>query len=137
VLGLDLVVAFRYHSSMSQPVKISDDLLLEARLTGELLKRSIAGQIEFWASLGRAIEPLLAGDRLLALQKSGKIRPLSEVLGSVDSPLGRRRVSAYLHEQPYPHYEPAPGKKGFLVRIDRDGKRTVGRFVGRRFKRAR
>ena len=41
---------------MSQPVKISDDLVLDARLTGEIVRRSIAGQIEFWAALGRAIE---------------------------------------------------------------------------------
>jgi hypothetical protein len=36
---------------MSQPVKLSDDLVLDARLVGELLERSIAGQIEFWAQL--------------------------------------------------------------------------------------
>ena len=44
---------------MSQPVKVSDSLVLDARLTGEVAERSIAGQIEFWARLGRAIEPLL------------------------------------------------------------------------------
>ena len=48
---------------MSQPVKISDALVLDARLTGEVTERSIAGQIEFWARLGRAIEPLLRGDQ--------------------------------------------------------------------------
>ena len=38
---------------MSQPVKLSDGLVLDARLTGEVFQRSIAGQIEFWARLGR------------------------------------------------------------------------------------
>ena len=33
---------------MSQPVKISDELILDARLTAEFAERSIAGQIEFW-----------------------------------------------------------------------------------------
>ena len=33
---------------MSQPVKISDELILDARLTAEIAERSIAGQIEFW-----------------------------------------------------------------------------------------
>ena len=60
------LVAQCYHYYMSQPVKISDELLLDARLTGEVAERSIAGQIEFWAHLGRAIEPLLAGSRALA-----------------------------------------------------------------------
>ncbi|MBX9692585.1 MAG: ParD-like family protein [Cyanobacteria bacterium] len=41
---------------MSQPVKLSDELVLDARLVSELGERSIAGQIEFWARLGRAIE---------------------------------------------------------------------------------
>ncbi len=121
---------------MSQPVKISDELILDARLTAELLKRSIAGQIEFWASLGRAIEPLLEGDKVLALQKSGEVKPLSGLLRSVDTPEGRRRVAAYLGDRPFPRYEPVPGKKGLLVRIDKSGRRTVGRFVGRQFQRA-
>lgn len=121
---------------MGQPVKISDELLLDARLTGALLQRSIAGQIELWASLGRALEPLLEGEKVLALRESGRVKPLSECLRSVDSPRGRRRVAAYLREQPFPHYEAAPGKSGLLVRLDKDGRRTLGRFVGRRFKSA-
>ena len=38
--------------------------------------------------------------------------------------------------RPFPHFEPAPGKAGLLIRIDEDGKRTVGRFVGREFRAA-
>jgi hypothetical protein len=56
---------------MSQIVKLSDDLILDARLTSEIAERSIAGQIEFWAKLGRAIEPLLAGIQVLALGRAG------------------------------------------------------------------
>ncbi len=123
--------------TMGQPVKISEDLLLDARLTGEIVKRSIAGQIEFWAQLGRAIEPLLDGAHVLALQKAGKVKPLSECLGSVDSPEGRRRLSEHLETRPYPHYEPAPGRPGLLVRIEKGGKRTTGRFIQRRFKACR
>ena len=32
---------------MSQPVKLSDSLVFDARMAGDLLERSIAGQIEF------------------------------------------------------------------------------------------
>jgi len=119
---------------MSQPVKISDELILDARLTAEVAERSIAGQIEFWAQLGRAIEPLLEGSRALALRRSGAAVPLSESLASVDSADGRRRVAEYLDSQPFPHYEPVPGSPGLLVRIDADGTRTTGRFVGREFR---
>lgn len=122
---------------MSQPVKLSDDVVLDARIIAELTERSIAGQIEFWASLGRALEPLLSGAQALALQRAGKVKPLSACLEVVDSPRGRRLVAEHLQTQPFPHYEPAPGRPGLLVRIDADGKRTIGRFFRRRFKAAR
>ena len=118
---------------MSQPVKVSDELLLDARVAGELVKRSIAGQIEFWAKLGRALEPLLRGDHVLALCRAGKVKPLSACLESVDSPAGRQRVAEHLKTGPYPHYEAAPGSPGMLLRIEADGRRTVGRFVNRQF----
>ena len=116
---------------MSQPVKVSDALVLDARLMGEATQRSIAGQIEFWARLGRAIETLLRGDQMLALCKAGKAKPLSSCIQTVDSAEGRRRLAEHLKSLPYPHYEPAPG--GFLVRIEANGKRTTGRFVSRKF----
>lgn len=119
---------------MSQPVKLTDALVLDARLAGEAFERSLTGQVEFWARLGRAIEPLLQGTQVLALCRNAAAQPLSACLEAVDSPAGRRRVAEYLKAQPYPHYEPAPEAKGYLVRIEADGKRTVGRFVNRQFK---
>ncbi len=44
------------HLWMSQPVKLSDDLVLDARLTGEAAERSIAGQVEYWASCSQPLE---------------------------------------------------------------------------------
>jgi hypothetical protein len=117
---------------MGQPVKISDTLLLDARLTGEIAERSIAGQIEFWARLGRAIEPLLRGDKALALRRSGDAVPLSKNFASVDSPEGHRRVAKQLKSLPFPHFE-AAGTPGLLVKIDANGTRTIGRFVNREF----
>jgi hypothetical protein len=121
---------------MSQPVKLSDELVLDARLTAEIAERSIASQIEFWAQLGRAIEPLLQGAQALALRRTGAVRPLSTLIASVDSPQGRERVAQYLEGRPFPHYEPAPERPGWLVRVDADGTRTLGRFVRREFKAA-
>jgi len=119
---------------MSQPVKLSDALVLDARLAGEAFERSITGQVEFWARLGRAIEPLLQGTQALALCRKAAAQRLSTCLDAVDSPAGRQRVVEFLHTQPFPHYEPAPNAPGLLVRIEADGKRTVGRFVNRQFK---
>ena len=118
---------------MSQPVKLSDELVLDARLTGEVTERSIAGQIEYWAQLGRAIEPLLQSDQAVALRRSHQARPLSACLESVDSTKGRQRVADYLKSRPHPHYEASSDHPGALVRTDADGTRTIGRFVNRQF----
>lgn len=118
---------------MSQPVKLSDSLVLDARLTADAAQRSIAGQIEFWAALGRAMEPLLRGREALALQKSGAARSLSDCVDSVDSPEGRRRVADYLKTRPFPHYEAAADRPELLIRIEENGRRTPGRFINRRF----
>lgn len=126
-------VALCYPDEMSLPVKLSDALVLDARLAGEALERSLTGQVEFWARLGRAIEPLLQGTQVLALCRSAKAQPLSACLETADSPDGRRRVSEYLEAQPFPHYEQAPNEPGYLVRIDVDGKRIIGKFVNRKF----
>src|SRR5207245_7144704 len=111
----------------------SDALVLDARLMGEVSQRSIAGQVEFWARLGRAVETLLRGDQMLALCKAGKAKPLSVCINSVDSPAGRKRLADHLKSLPYPHYEPVQGSAGLIVKIDANGKRTTGRFVKRKF----
>ncbi len=116
---------------MSQPVKLSDSLVLDARLAGETFERSIAGQVEFWARIGRSVDLLLEGQKVMALCR--KTRPLSECLESVDSPEGRQRVASFLESQPFPHYQPHPDRPGILLRIDADGKQTAGRFVNRQF----
>ena len=121
---------------MSQPVKLSDTLVLDARLTAETTERSIAGQIEFWAKLGRAVEPLLQGVQAMALSRAGAVRPISECLESADSPEGHKRVAEHLKTLPYPHYE-ASDTPGLLIRTTADGKRSTGRFVNRRFEVAK
>jgi hypothetical protein len=129
-------VAKGYLQAMGQPVKLSEALVLDARLTGEIAERSIAGQIEFWAGLGRAVESLLRADRALALKKRGEALPLSACLKSVNSRAGRARLAACLTARPYPHFEPA-SLPGLLVKIDADGTRTTGRFINREFRAAK
>lgn len=118
---------------MGQPVKLSDKLVLDARTVGAVAKRSIAGQVEFWARLGQSIEPLLRGDMALALQRSAAARSLGESIEAVDTTTGRDRVRAYLDSRPFPHFVPCPDEPAMLVRIDADGTRTRGRFVNRVF----
>ena len=114
-------------------MKLSDALVLDARLAGEAMERSIAGQVEFWARLGRAIDPLLNGSQAMAISRRGAARPVAELLAEIEKPAGRRRLAEHLAAQPFPHYEAHPTRPGILIRIDADGGRTTGRFVNRIF----
>jgi hypothetical protein len=118
---------------MAQPVKLSDALVLDARLEAELQQRSIAGQVEYWAKLGKLVDAVLDGrTRTEALQKGGA-RPLSELIATVDTAEGEVRLKAYLDSEPFPHFEAHPTRKGILVRVEADGTRSTGRFVDRQF----
>lgn len=41
---------------MATAVKVSDDLFKNAKIKSKIFKRSIAGQIEYWAKIGQMIE---------------------------------------------------------------------------------
>jgi len=41
---------------MATAVKVSDDLFKKAQIKSKIFKRSIAGQIEYWAKIGQMIE---------------------------------------------------------------------------------
>jgi len=118
---------------MGQPVKLSDALIVEARTAGEFAERSIAGQVEFWARLGRAMEMLLTGQQMRALGQVGDSESALKRLDTVDTPEGRQRVKDYLASQPFPHYYAHPEMRGMLIREKEDGRMDVGRFINREF----
>jgi len=121
---------------MSQLVELSDELVQNAQRRGEVAERSVAGQIEYWAVLGRAVEPLFEGPRAVAFPSGDAAVPVSQLLASVDSPEGRQRVADYIQSRPGPHFEAAPGEAGMLVRVDADGTRTLGRIIDGQFRPA-
>jgi hypothetical protein len=41
---------------MATAVKVSDDLFEKAKIKSKVFKRSIAGQIEYWAKIGQIVE---------------------------------------------------------------------------------
>ena len=118
---------------MGQPVKLSDALVLDARIAGEAQERSIAGQVEFWAKLGRSVGLLLGGKQVLALCRSADATPLSQLVDAVDTAKGQESLKSFLASEPFPHYEPYPGKTGFLIQTWEMVRGRVGKFVDREF----
>ena len=133
---------------MGMPVKLSDELVLAARMEAEATDRTITSQIEHWAKLGRAAEVELSYGEVVKLKlahtgaagraKSAAKAPASGVelrarLESVAQSEERSSVLDALRAQGRPVYEATPDYPGFVTRIDPDGKRTVGRFESRQF----
>ena len=69
---------------MPVPVKVSDRLLALAKEEGRGTHRSATAQIEHWATLGRAVETLLAYQDVLALKRTGQALPIPRQLGPQD-----------------------------------------------------
>ena len=69
-------------------------------------------------------------DPIQVAQATGAV---SECLHSADSAKGRKRLKTYLESRPFPHYEAHPEIQGFLIHVEENGRRTVGRFVNRHF----
>jgi addiction module HigA family antidote len=137
--------------------RLAKDISVPARRINEIVKgqRAITADTalrlgryfgmapEFWLNLQSHYDLEQEQERLdgrltkevkvLALCRAGQAKPLSACLKSTDSAAGGRRLAEHLHSLPYPHYEPAPGSAGRLVRIEANGKRTTGRFVNRKF----
>jgi len=111
---------------MTQTVELPDELVREARRRGELASLSPEEQIVLWVELGRSLDKAVREDG------NGSSQTLAESLAEVGTPAGRERLRQFLASEPFPHYQQAD-QPGNLVKIDEDGTRTVGRFVGREF----
>src|ERR1051325_395919 len=118
---------------MSMSVKISDELLREAREEAKATDPSITSQIEHWVRLGRKAERRLRHDEVVALKRSADDDPLVQsILAKIrraadgdHSDLAKELLASG------PVYQSAPG--GGIERLLPDGTRSTGHFVGRQF----
>ncbi len=53
-----IFILFNHCEDLIMPtaVKISDELAAKAKITSKVFKRSLAGQIEYWAKIGQIVE---------------------------------------------------------------------------------
>src|SRR5262245_7192934 len=127
---------------MPSPVKVSDRLLAMARAEAKGAHRSATAQIEHWATLGRAIEVLVAYRQVLALKRAGQALPVPafvtrdevhDLLERLVDDADREGVTARIRSAGAPLYAADPEHPGMIVEIQADGTRTPGRLEGRRF----
>ena len=129
---------------MPAPVKVSDRLLALAKEEGRGTHRSATAQIEHWATLGRAVEALLAYHEVLALKRTGQALPVPRIV----APQNVRDVMARLLEDPDrevarariragggPVYEADPDDPDKVVEVYPDATRIAARKTKSRRRR--
>ena len=127
---------------MPVPVKVSDRLLALAKEEGRGTHRSATAQIEHWATLGRAVEAVLAYHEVLALKRVGPALPVPklvtredvhDVLSRLVEDPDREGVQARIRATGGPVYAVDPANPEAIVEVRTDRARVPGRLVARRF----
>ncbi len=127
---------------MRSAVKISERLMALAKQEARGTHRSITAQIEHWASIGRAVEVMLAYGEVLALKRAGEALPIPanvrredvhNLLRRLAVDTDRTGLKARLQALGAPLYETDPRYPGMIVEVLPDGTKRPGRFEGRQF----
>jgi hypothetical protein len=85
-------------ASSFNSVKLPSALVMEARQTAVAMRRSTAGQIEYWAMLGKAVEDggLTAREASVALMPARQASSAQTLLDDIDSRFTKADASGSL-----------------------------------------
>ncbi|MEZ5529686.1 MAG: hypothetical protein R3E57_07090 [Porticoccaceae bacterium] len=119
------------------PVRLDESLMSQASVAGAAFHRSAAEQVEYWASIGRAVAEVVDESSLISVLagtariKAEKIRAPRVAPEQVFNTLERMRESGELSRQissaPV-RYQASQQYPGFLEQIDSTGSVTVGKY---------
>ena len=124
------------------PVRLQDDLMQAAKLTGERFHRSTAEQIEYWADIGRKVSTVLDPDTLISI-KTGltqvKVEPIygnpvdpDDVFNLLEAQRQQGTLSQTVTSSAI-KYQSSLVHPGYLERIDQKGNVLVGQFKNGEF----
>jgi hypothetical protein len=128
---------------MANPLRLNPNLVEAAERAGMVQKRSTPKQIEFWASLGQAVENVLDYEDIFAILKGLKKVAVEPVTPSEVDPqhvfedLEQSRRNGELAGRIDPgriYYEASRSRPGLLDRVDSaTGDRRTGHFCNGEF----
>ncbi len=127
----------------TKSLRIDENLVIQAQRQARVQHRSISGQIEYWAKLGRAVASKISAAEAFSITQGLKeIRletPRSIAInpGSVLNELEADRAKGFSGKPvtlaPF-YFEASVGKPGFLDKVNTvSGERQTGRFRNGKF----
>ncbi len=126
----------------SSPVRLQNDLMQAAKLTGERFHRSTAEQIEYWADIGRKVSTVLDPDTLISIATGLTQVKVEPIYGKPIDPddvfnlLEAQRQQGTLTQAVTGSaikYQSSLTQPGYLERIDQNGNVLVGQFENGEF----
>ena len=120
----------------ASPVRLQDDLMKSAKLTGELFHRSAAQQVEYWADIGRSVSKMIDPEQLISIRSGLSRINVEPVYAKPVNPqevfrnLEIKRENGTLAQQVTTNsfkYQVSFTHPGYLERIE-NGTITIGRF---------
>ena len=118
----------------SIPLRIDSTLVHRARTSAALADRTPTAQIEHWAKLGIALEPVLSGASAARMKQTARIEDLDEIVAISQTAAGQERVRELIQRQGGPVYEADPEDPTLVIERLPDGSSRRGRFENRQFK---
>jgi len=121
----------------NSPIRLQDDLMQAAKLTGERFHRSSAEQVEYWADIGRKVSTVLDPEILSNIAMGLTRLKVEPIYGARINPddvfkaLDTQREEGALTQQVTNSaikYQSSVKHPGYLEKIDQQGKVEVGRF---------
>jgi ParD-like antitoxin of type II bacterial toxin-antitoxin system len=121
----------------SMPLRIDGDLINEAKVSGQVFHRSIAQQVEHWASLGRVLEKVLTVSSVGKMKSLNRPVDLERVLAGARSAAGKKKTLALLAGKKGPLYGTKPDRPGVVLQYHPDGTVVAGEMIKSEFVRAK
>ena len=126
----------------ASPVRLQENLMQAATLTGERFHRSAAEQVEYWAEIGRRVASMLDPDVLISVTAGlsrVKVEPVyrksvdpNEVFRSLEAQRDHGTLAKAVTGSAI-KYQVSLSYPGYLERIDQDGNSDIGQFQDGKF----
>ncbi|OIP33061.1 MAG: hypothetical protein AUK27_11480 [Deltaproteobacteria bacterium CG2_30_66_27] len=119
-------------------VKLSDvDVIRDLKNEAKIADRSMAGQIEHWVKLGKAVEAALGSSEVRAIKEDSLALSssaagegmLEKILSSVNQLVAstdRTSIKTYIMKAGVPVYQSDPANPKRIIQINPDGSRVSG-----------